>query len=212
MADDDATRVAYDTVAAAYADLLRDELASKPFDRAVLRVFAERVLDDGGGRVADLGCGPGRVAAHLDALDLDVFGVDLSAAMVAVAQREHPHLTFSTGSMASVDVADGGLAGVVAWYSIIHTPPEEHPDLFVEWARAVRAGGHLLVAFQVGDEHARLEQAYGHAISLDVYRLDPDAVSAQLERAGFAPVARVVTEPVGQERHRQAFLMAQRDA
>jgi hypothetical protein len=47
-----ATRAASDTVAVAYAELLRDELAARPSDRAAGR---RRVP------VADLGCGPGRV-------------------------------------------------------------------------------------------------------------------------------------------------------
>lgn len=60
-----ATRVAYDTVAADYADLLRDELAEKSWDRALLATFAELVWTAGGRLVADLGCGSGRVTAHL---------------------------------------------------------------------------------------------------------------------------------------------------
>jgi len=71
------TRQSYDTVAADYADLLQDELGAKPMDRAILAVFAELVGAGGGGPVADLGCGSGRVAAHLAALRVDVHGVDL---------------------------------------------------------------------------------------------------------------------------------------
>ena len=84
-ADVCATRAAYDIVAVDYAALLQTELANKPFDRAVLGVFAELVEADGNGPVADLGCGPGRVTAHLRALGSDPFGVDLSPAMVDVA-------------------------------------------------------------------------------------------------------------------------------
>jgi hypothetical protein len=63
-----ATRAAYDTVAVDYAELLRDELAAKPVDRALLALFAELVR--GGGPVADLGCGPGHDIS-LDAYRLD---------------------------------------------------------------------------------------------------------------------------------------------
>ena len=45
------TRIAYDTVAADYAELLRDELANKPFDRAMLGTFAESVQASPNGRV-----------------------------------------------------------------------------------------------------------------------------------------------------------------
>ena len=44
------TRSAYDTVAADYADLLRDELAGRPLDRALLAAFADLVRPAGQAR------------------------------------------------------------------------------------------------------------------------------------------------------------------
>jgi hypothetical protein len=44
-----ATRVAYDTVAVDYAEPLRTELERKPLDRAMLGTFAELVQASGGG-------------------------------------------------------------------------------------------------------------------------------------------------------------------
>ncbi len=85
-----ATRASYDRVAEDYDRLLRDELANMPFDRAMLGVFAERVLDGGGGLVGDLGCGTGRITTHLEKLGLDAFGIDLSPRMVAVARQAYP--------------------------------------------------------------------------------------------------------------------------
>jgi SAM-dependent methyltransferase len=84
-----ATRVAYDTVAVDYAEVLRTELERKPLDRAMLGTFAELVQASGGGPVADLGSGPGRVTAYLHALGLSAFGIDLSPGMVAVARQAH---------------------------------------------------------------------------------------------------------------------------
>jgi SAM-dependent methyltransferase len=202
-----ATRAAYDTVAVDYAELLRDELASRPLERAMLGVFAEQVQAAGGGPVADVGCGPGRVTAYLHSLGLTASGVDLSPGMIDVARRTYPDLRFDIGSMLALDLADGVLAGVVAWYSIIHIPPELRPAVFVEFSRVIRPGGHLLLAFQVGDELRHLEQAYGHPISLDAYRLSPDQITEELANAGFVASARLVTEPEGRPTP-QAFLLA----
>jgi hypothetical protein len=47
------TRTAYDTVAADYADLLRNALAASPLDRALLGVLAERVQLAGDGPVPE---------------------------------------------------------------------------------------------------------------------------------------------------------------
>jgi SAM-dependent methyltransferase len=203
-----ATRAAYDTVAADYAELLRTELAEKPFDRAMLAAFAELVRGAGAGPVADLGCGPGRVTAYLHSLGLTTFGVDLSPGMIAVARRTHPDLRFDEGSLAELDLADGVLGGIVAWYSIIHTPPELLPPVFAEFDRVLAPGGQLLLAFQAGDERRHIEHGYGHDVSLDAYRLPPEHIEELVHGAGLVVHARLLREPERWEKTRQAYLMA----
>ncbi|MGN9846219.1 class I SAM-dependent methyltransferase [Nonomuraea sp. H19] len=60
----------------------------------MLAAFAEFVRAGGAGRVAELGCGTGRVAAHLRDLELDVLGVDLSPVMIDLDRQAHPDLRF----------------------------------------------------------------------------------------------------------------------
>jgi SAM-dependent methyltransferase len=162
--------------------------------------------------VADVGCGPGRVTAHLASLGLDVFGVDLSPAMVAVARRAHPDLRFDEGTMAALDLADGELGGLVAWYSIIHTPPERLPAVLAELHRVLRPGGELLLGFQAGDERVHLEHAYGHDLALDAYRLPPDGIAELVTGAGLVVHARLVRRPDPPYETPQAYLLARKPA
>lgn len=98
-----AVRTAYDAVAVSYADLFRSALAASPFDRAVLGIFAELVS----GRMAHVGCGPGRITGHLHQLGADVFGVDLSPQMVAVARTDHPRLRLDVGTITELHLEQG---------------------------------------------------------------------------------------------------------
>lgn len=204
------TRAAYDTVAEDYAALLRDDLATSPYDRAMLDVFAEQVALDGGGLVADLGCGPGRIAGYLAGRGMEVVGLDLSPRMVEVARRDHPGVRFEAGTMAATPFTDGELAGALAWYSVIHTPEERQADLYAEFARVVRPGGRLLLAFQVGEDIVHLTHAYGHDIDLRTRRQNPEAVKARLRDAGFALLAEFTTQPVPPQKSPQGYVLARR--
>ncbi|SCG35478.1 Methyltransferase domain-containing protein [Micromonospora inositola] len=199
------TRTAYDTVAVDYARLLPD-VGEGPLDRAMLAAFAEQV--GGTGPVVEVGCGTGRITAHLRDLGLDVAGIDLSPGMVDVARRHHPGLRFAVGSMTDLPLPDGALAGLVAWYSIIHVPPELLPGVFAGFHRVLAPGGRLLLAFKAGDRLVRLEEAYGHTVSYDVHWLSPARVAAQLAEAGFEVRARLDRERQGREKGPQSLMLA----
>jgi SAM-dependent methyltransferase len=173
----------------------------------MLAAFAHRARSAGAGPVADLGCGPGRMTAHLHSLGLTAFGIDLSPAMVAVARRTYPDLRFDEGSLTALDLKDDSVGGIVAWYSIIDTPPELLPVVFAEFHRVLAPDGDLLLAFQVGNERRHIEQGYGHNVSLDAYRLSPDDIATMLHEAGMVVRARLLREPEGREKVQQAFLL-----
>lgn len=205
-------RAAYDAVAGRYAEHFKNELDTKPWGRATLAVFAELVHNAGGGLVADLGCGPGAVTADLHSRGLDVYGVDLSPAMVAVARRIHPEVRFTEGSMVDPDNDDNSLSGIVAWYSVIHTQPGELPGLFDEFHRVLAPGGYLLLAFQIGDEPLHLANGFGHPIELDFYRSSPEHMTELLRQSGIPATAQVTRDADETERTPQAHLLARKPA
>ncbi|AGL14239.1 class I SAM-dependent methyltransferase [Actinoplanes sp. N902-109] len=195
MVDDDAlsaTSAAYDAVAGTYAEMFRHTVRDNPFDRAVLGAFADLVGT--AGAVVDLGCGPGHVTAHLAGLGLATFGVDVSPAMVTLARQAYPGLTFEVGSMTSLSIADATLGGVLARWSIIHTPPSDVPGILAEIRRVLAPGGHVLLGFPASDDSARPTQVYDHTVA-PAYRWWPDHLAALLHAAGLAETARMICRP-----------------
>jgi SAM-dependent methyltransferase len=192
------TRSSYDTDASGYAEKVRGLLGERPYLRASLALFAELVHGAGGGPVADVGCGPGYVTGHLHDLGVAAFGIDLSPEMIAIARRDYPDLRFKVGTMTDVDLADGSVAGVVAFWSVIHVPDQAMPGVFEEFRRVLRPGGPLLVGFHVGDETQHTSEGYtGRPIALDSHRRRPSKIAGWLRDAGFAIEAELVIGPDG---------------
>ncbi|NEB82512.1 class I SAM-dependent methyltransferase [Streptomyces sp. SID14478] len=204
------TREGYDAIAPQYAAHFREEFARKSLGRAMLGAFAERAADLGAGPVADIGCGPGWVTDLLHGLGVDACGIDMSPGMLAVARASYPELTFTEGSMTALDLADGSLGGIVAWYSVIHVPPALLPRVFAEFHRALAPGAPLLLAFQVGDDPLRLTEAFGHDVDMLFRRLTPERVTDLLRGAGLTYEAQLVREPYEGERTAQAYVLARK--
>src|SRR5258708_36381080 len=109
-------RLSYDTVAEEYAAGFRDELAGKPLDRALLACLAEQAGD--GAPVADLGCGPGHVAAWLDGRGVAAVGIDLSPGMIAAGRRDDPPAEGREGDIVSRPAGGGGGVADVWVYTL----------------------------------------------------------------------------------------------
>jgi SAM-dependent methyltransferase len=207
------TRATYDRVAEEYAARIAGELAAKPLDRALLTCFVEQV--GGLGIIADIGCGPGHVAAYLHELGAQVVGVDLSPEMVAIARQRSPEIPFEQGSMLALAASDASWGGIVALYSIIHLPVEERPRALAEFYRALRPGGLLLLAFHIGDEQRHLDEWWGQEVSLDIWFLQPREIESLLIEAGFTVEMSLVRQPYApdvEHQSQRAYIFARKPA
>lgn len=175
----------------------------------MLAAFAEYVRAGGPGPVAELGCGPGQTTAHLRDLGLDVFGVDLSPAMIELARAAHPALRFELGSMDALDLPGDALSGIVSWYSLIHTPPEELPSYFEEFRRVLAPGGHLLLGFF--ESGGGPVSAFDHKVTT-AYRWPVDGLAEPARAAGFTEIGRMLREPGEGERFRRGHLVLRKGA
>jgi SAM-dependent methyltransferase len=207
MSAHDPVRRSYDTVAENYAAGFRDELAHKPLDRALLACLAEQAQ----GPVADLGCGPGHVAAWLSGHGLNAVGIDLSPAMVAVGRREHPEVSFRVGDLLDLPAEDGEFGAAVALYSVIHLAPAELRRAFGEIHRILRPGGLVLVSFHVGTEVRHLTEFLGHGVDVDFHFFEsPDVIQA-MEDSEFAVEMRMERARYPEEvETRRGYLLARR--
>jgi len=167
---------AYSRAAGAYAAHLGSMNAVHPADVHLVTEWAERLE----GPVIDAGCGPGHWTGHLAARGVDIRGIDQVPAFVDYGRRAHPNVSFAIGNMETLQTPTDSVAGVLAWYSLIHYELDSLRVPLAEFARVLRPGGGLLIGFF----HGAVAEKFDHAI-LTAYRWPIDALCAELKVAGF---------------------------
>ncbi len=211
--DSQVARSTFDAVAEDYALALRETVTDEPLDRAVLEAFVQLVKNAGTGPVADVGCGTGRLTAHLAGADVAVFGLDLSTGMVRVGRKNWPDLRFGVAHAAALPLRSGALGGILAWYSLINLRPDLISAVLVEFARVSGPGAPLAIAFQSGQgERVDRDTAYGHPLPITYFRHRVEDVTDAVLAAGFHIYATVRRHPaLPFETTWQAFVLALRD-
>jgi SAM-dependent methyltransferase len=139
-------------------------------------------------RWLDVACGPGIVARALASHAGAVHGVDMTAAMITVAEREAAaaglaNVTFAVGDAAALELPDASFDGAVARFAIHHMPQPSR--LVSELARVVRPGGRIVLADHLADENAA-----DAAWALEVERLRDPSHWASLSLARLHALGR----------------------
>jgi SAM-dependent methyltransferase len=204
-------RESYDRLADEYARRIFDELQHKPLDRELLDRFAADVA--GRGEVCDMGCGPGHVARYLRDAGATVFGLDLSPRMLEQARQLSPDISFREGNMMALDLQDGTLVGICAFYAIVNIPKESLLFVFREVERVLQPGGLLLLAFHTGDETLREDELWGKKISMDFFLFQPLEIRQYLQAAGLVVEEIIERDPYPPEveyQSRRAYIFARK--
>ncbi len=193
----DQIRQSYASVAGRYIELFGTSQQVHPDDLALIG----RHLAGQHGAVLDLGCGPGHITGYLCALGVDATGIDMVPEFIDHARVAHPDGRYEFGSIEHLDVAGHSVAGILAWYSLIHLPPQDLHGVLIEFRRAIAPAGMLVLGLFDGDEVS----AFGHKV-VTAYRWPADEMSERLARAGFTEVERLQRPADGH--HRPHLAMA----
>jgi SAM-dependent methyltransferase len=103
-----------------------------------------------GASVLDLGCGTGAHATAALAEDYAVVGVDLSERSLRIAQATLHGVSLVLGDIGEVAFAPESFDAVIALYSLIHVPRDEHAEVLDRVASWLRPGGRLVITMGAG--------------------------------------------------------------
>jgi 3-oxoadipate enol-lactonase len=195
VAEQDLSKVEglYDRIAKEYAETFKDEHAKKPKDQEILRRFAREIGDRR--PVWDFGCGPGQTSGYLNSLGLEISGLDLSEKILEQARRLQPGIPFRQGNMLSLEFENDSIAGVVAFYAILHSAEQQVAMVFREVFRVLKPGGLFLLTFHIGDKTLHLTEFLGHDVDIDFMFFTSDFIALCLKEIGFARIEIIEREP-----------------
>jgi SAM-dependent methyltransferase len=174
------TSQAYGKRADEYIDVVGTIEDTSPIDRDRVGAWAR---EHSPGQILDVGCGPGQWTNWLHQQGIDVIGVDPTPEFLDRARRDYPDARFVAGRAEALDFA--GLSGILAWFSLIHTPPRDVPAILAQFASCVEPGGGLLLGFFEGPEL----EPFDHKI-ITAYFWPVDELSRLVEEAGFTVTGR----------------------
>lgn len=195
------TRDAYERYSAAYIASFPSVAATDPQDRDLIQAWAMAQS----GPLLDVGCGPGHWTGWLHGQGLDIAGIDPVPAFIEQARSNHPDVRFRIGRAEALGVEPASLAGILAWYSLIHIDPDRLGATLSEFARALRPGGGLCIGFFAGPKLVPFEHPVAKAYFWPVSRL-----TEVIELAGFSVTSTVLHQDPGARNH--AATVARRNA
>jgi ubiquinone/menaquinone biosynthesis C-methylase UbiE len=184
---------AYDAIAEEWAAAFAGEHEKKPKDRELLARFHREMGDRE--PVWDFGCGPGNTARYLKDLGMDISGLDLSEAMLEQARALHPDIPFRKGDILRLDFKDETIAGVVAFYAIIHFTEKQVGTALREVFRVLEPGGLFLLTYHVGEGSIHLDEFLGRKIDIDVTFFNTASISGILRKSGFERIETIERDP-----------------
>jgi SAM-dependent methyltransferase len=144
---------------------------------------------------------------------VDAFGVDLSEGMLMQAQRLNPDLQFVQTSMLALGLRSQQLAGVAAFYSIIHIPRSKVVEALAEVRRVLQLGGLFLFTFHLGNEDSHHEELFGRPVSLDIALFTPDEMCGYLKTADLTVEQVLERDPYSPDveyQSRRGYILASR--
>jgi ubiquinone/menaquinone biosynthesis C-methylase UbiE len=183
----------YDAVAEEYAETFSGEHEKKPRDQEILHRFSQEIGDRR--PIWDFGCGPGQTTAYLKNLGIEISGLDLSGKILEQAKGLHPEIPFRKGNILDLDFGNGSIAGVVAFYAIVHFTQEQVGTAFREVFRVLQPGGLFLLTYHIGDETMHIDEFLGKRVDVDFMFFNTDFISTCLRDSGFERIRTIEREP-----------------
>ncbi|WP_396610918.1 class I SAM-dependent methyltransferase [Haloferax sp. S1W] len=175
----DDVRRAYDDLAPVYAE----QRTGDGEGMAILTEFLDSLPESP--RVLDAGCGQGTPVLTRLASEADPVGLDFSREQVTLAAENVPDAPLAQGDMTALPFGTDAFDAVVAYWSLIHVPMDDHQTVIDEFARVLRSGGRVLVCEGTNEWAGENPDWLESGVRMEWNIAGAAETRAQLQNAGF---------------------------
>lgn len=185
----------YNQIAKKYLETILNNLEEMSFLQEFITLIKEK------GKVLDAGCGAGLPYTKYLSDYFEVIGIDISEVQIELAKKNVPKAQFYIKDMTELDFPEHTFVGILASYSIIHVPREEHYDLFVNFHRMLKSKGIALFTLHSTDDPGSIEDDFFEA-TMFWNGFDKDKYLKMLKEIGFEIIwSKLVGDSLSDSKH-----------
>ncbi len=169
----------YNKIAEIYTDKYFSDLTDTPYIDKFLNQLPR------GGKVLDIGCGPGTFSKYLVDKGFAVEGVDLSTEMIKIAKIKVKGASFNIMDMRRLDFGNSFFDGLLVAYSLIHIPSKEIANTLKGFNRVLKIGGLVLIVAQCGESDKTVDEPLMKGEKIFINFFTTQKLTDFLTKAGF---------------------------
>lgn len=169
----------YSKIAKAYSDQYFTDLSDAPYLDKFIKLIPV------GGKILDIGSGPGQFSRYLHERGFEVIGIDFSDEMISIARKKVPEITFLKMDMRNLEFPLGSFAGILSAYSLIHIPSSQIPTTLAGFYRILQPGGFMEIIAQKGKANQIVDEPFLPTEKMFFNFFTKDRLSKFIKRAGF---------------------------
>ncbi len=192
----------YDAIGGKYTSERNENLREMDF----LPEFTKCIPE--GGKILDLGCGGGIPFTKYLSKRFEVIGIDISPGQIKLARKNVKDASFICSDVTTFKFPRNFFDGILAYYSIIHIPRNEHFPLFSKMHSILKPKGVVLMSLHSNDDP---ESIYDDFFGTKMYwsGFGKEENLKLIKNAGFNLIwSKLVQDSLGDSKH--LFVLVQK--